>query len=86
MFFQGIFIVKLNLLSITQLVTIRHLQIIYDIVSLVVPVFVVMTDQDVQNMYFLQAVEKKFPGDRDRLARMSLIEGIYSTVFERQQT
>lgn len=26
------------------------------------------------NMYFLQAVEKKFPGDRDRLARMSLIE------------
>jgi len=26
------------------------------------------------NMFFLQAVEKKFPGDRDRLARMSLIE------------
>ncbi|KAL1692664.1 glycosyltransferase family 35 protein [Schizophyllum commune] len=26
------------------------------------------------NMYFLQAVEKRFPGDRDRLARMSLIE------------
>ncbi|TRM58249.1 glycosyltransferase family 35 protein [Schizophyllum amplum] len=26
------------------------------------------------NMYFLQAVEKKFPGDRERLARMSLIE------------
>ncbi|KAG6846583.1 hypothetical protein H0H93_012997, partial [Arthromyces matolae] len=25
--------------------------------------------------YFLQAVEKKFPDDRDRLARMSLIEG-----------
>lgn len=23
---------------------------------------------------FLQAVEKKFPGDRERLARMSLIE------------
>ncbi|EKM76820.1 hypothetical protein AGABI1DRAFT_130848 [Agaricus bisporus var. burnettii JB137-S8] len=29
------------------------------------------------NMYFLQAVEKKFPGDRDRLARMSLIEEGY---------
>ncbi|KAI0790153.1 glycogen phosphorylase [Irpex lacteus] len=26
------------------------------------------------NLIFLQAVEKKFPGDRDRLARMSLIE------------
>ncbi|KAJ7588532.1 glycogen phosphorylase [Mycena floridula] len=26
------------------------------------------------NLYFLQAVEKKFPGDRDRLGRMSLIE------------
>ncbi|KAL4262671.1 Alpha-1,4 glucan phosphorylase [Pleurotus pulmonarius] len=26
------------------------------------------------NMIFLQAVEKKFPGDRERLARMSLIE------------
>ncbi|KAL0952886.1 hypothetical protein HGRIS_007105 [Hohenbuehelia grisea] len=26
------------------------------------------------NMQFLQAVEKKFPGDRDRLARMSIIE------------
>ncbi|KAJ3933045.1 MAG: glycogen phosphorylase [Lentinula lateritia] len=26
------------------------------------------------NLSFLQAVEKKFPGDRDRLARMSLIE------------
>lgn len=26
------------------------------------------------NLFFLQAVEKKFPGDRDRLARMSLIE------------
>jgi len=24
----------------------------------------------------LEAVEKKFPGDRDRLARMSLIEGV----------
>ena len=24
---------------------------------------------------FLQAVEKQFPGDKDRLARMSLIEG-----------
>ncbi|KXN85932.1 Glycogen phosphorylase [Leucoagaricus sp. SymC.cos] len=29
------------------------------------------------NLYFLQAVEKKFPGDRDRLARMSLIEEGY---------
>ena len=28
-------------------------------------------------MYFLQAVEKKFPGDKDRLARMSLIEGAF---------
>lgn len=26
------------------------------------------------NLFFLQAVEKKYPGDRDRLARMSLIE------------
>ncbi|KAF6746227.1 glycogen phosphorylase [Ephemerocybe angulata] len=26
------------------------------------------------NLFFLQAVERKFPGDRDRLARMSLIE------------
>jgi starch phosphorylase len=26
------------------------------------------------NLYFLQAVEKKFPGDRERLGRMSLIE------------
>ncbi|KAL5520427.1 hypothetical protein ACEPAG_9651 [Sanghuangporus baumii] len=26
------------------------------------------------NMFFLQQVEKKFPGDRDRLARMSLIQ------------
>ncbi|KAF8646198.1 hypothetical protein AX16_007340 [Volvariella volvacea WC 439] len=26
------------------------------------------------NLFFLQSVEKKFPGDRDRLARMSLIE------------
>ncbi|KAK0219004.1 glycogen phosphorylase [Armillaria fumosa] len=26
------------------------------------------------NLFFLQAVEKKFPGDRDRLGRMSLIE------------
>ncbi|KAF7303281.1 Alpha-1,4 glucan phosphorylase [Mycena kentingensis (nom. inval.)] len=26
------------------------------------------------NMYFLQSVEKKFPGDRERLANMSLIE------------
>ncbi|KAH9925596.1 glycogen phosphorylase [Epithele typhae] len=37
----------------------RHMQIIYDIVSV---------------WAFLQAVEKKFPGDKDRLARMSLIE------------
>ncbi|KIP06577.1 glycosyltransferase family 35 protein [Phlebiopsis gigantea 11061_1 CR5-6] len=37
----------------------RHMQIIFDI-----------------NLYalFIQAVEKKFPGDRERLARMSLIE------------
>ena len=27
------------------------------------------------NLYFLTAVEKKFPGDRDRLTRMSLIQG-----------
>ncbi|GLB44296.1 putative phosphorylase is an important allosteric enzyme in carbohydrate metabolism [Lyophyllum shimeji] len=26
------------------------------------------------NLFFLQAVERKYPGDRDRLARMSLIE------------
>ncbi|KAF9260379.1 glycogen phosphorylase [Marasmius fiardii PR-910] len=26
------------------------------------------------NLFFLQAVERKFPGDRDRLSRMSLIE------------
>jgi starch phosphorylase len=26
------------------------------------------------NLFFLQSVERKFPGDRDRLARMSLIE------------
>ncbi|KAF4568506.1 Non-essential glycogen phosphorylase [Pleurotus pulmonarius] len=36
----------------------RHMQIIYDIDCRI----------------FLQAVEKKFPGDRERLARMSLIE------------
>ncbi|CAL1697658.1 unnamed protein product [Somion occarium] len=29
------------------------------------------------NLIFLQAVEKKFPGDRDKLARMSLIEEGY---------
>ncbi|KAF8630104.1 hypothetical protein AX17_005500 [Amanita inopinata Kibby_2008] len=29
------------------------------------------------NLFFLQAVEKKFPGDRDRFARMSLIEEGY---------
>lgn len=29
------------------------------------------------NLYFLQQVEKKFPGDRDRLARMSLIQEGY---------
>ncbi|KAF9010316.1 glycogen phosphorylase [Hymenopellis radicata] len=29
------------------------------------------------NLFFLQAVEKKFPGDRDRLGRMSLIEEGY---------
>ena len=27
--------------------------------------------------FFMQSVEKKFPGDRDRLARMSLIEEGY---------
>ncbi|KAL0565067.1 Non-essential glycogen phosphorylase, partial [Marasmius crinis-equi] len=37
----------------------RHMQIIYDINLYV---------------YFLQAVEKKYPGDRERLGRMSLIE------------
>lgn len=26
------------------------------------------------NLFFLQQVEKKFPGDRDRLRRMSIIE------------
>ncbi|KAJ3826219.1 glycogen phosphorylase [Lentinula raphanica] len=41
----------------------RHMQIIYDI-NLYVLIYA----------FFLQAVEKKFPGDRDRLARMSLIE------------
>ncbi|PCH42943.1 glycosyltransferase family 35 protein [Wolfiporia cocos MD-104 SS10] len=39
----------------------RHMQIIYDIVR-------------VNLLFFLQAVEKKFPGDREKLARMSLIE------------
>ena len=29
---------------------------------------------------FLQAVEKKFPGDKEKLARMSLIEGKCSSV------
>ncbi|KAG2361174.1 glycosyltransferase family 35 protein [Suillus spraguei] len=40
----------------------RHMQIIFDIVSLVV------------RLIFPTAVERKFPGDRERLARMSLIE------------
>ena len=31
------------------------------------------------------AVEKRFPGDRDRLARMSLIEGSYSLLFFRSR-
>ncbi len=30
--------------------------------------------------YSLLAVEKMFPGDRDKLARLSLIEGHYSVV------
>ncbi|PFH49284.1 glycosyltransferase family 35 protein [Amanita thiersii Skay4041] len=43
----------------------RHMQIIYDIVIHI---------NNVTNRFFLQAVQKKFPGDVDRLARMSLIE------------
>ncbi|KAF8885655.1 glycogen phosphorylase [Infundibulicybe gibba] len=39
----------------------RHMQIIYDI-------------RWKTTRFFLQSVEKKFPGDRERLARMSLIE------------
>jgi glycogen phosphorylase len=27
------------------------------------------------NLFFLQTVEKKHPGDREKLAKMSLIEG-----------
>ena len=73
----------------------RHLQIIYDIVSLsIIPVhderfliaiFAPRTCKlhkvalspfftNISPRVFLQSVEKKFPGDRERLARMSLIE------------
>jgi len=76
----------------------RHLQIIYDIVSLhiilshderfLIVVFVLRTCRlhkdalglcftNLSPRSFLQSVEKKFPGDRDRLARMSLIEEGY---------
>lgn len=77
----------------------RHLQIIYDLVSLrvintpgerfLIIVFASRTcklHRDAANLClaeislprtFLQAVEKKFPGDRERLARMSLIEEGY---------
>ncbi|KAG5352510.1 hypothetical protein C0989_001995 [Termitomyces sp. Mn162] len=47
----------------------RHMQIIYDIVSSFFFSFPVSYLR-----FFLQAVEKKYPMDRDRLARMSLIE------------
>ena len=32
------------------------------------------------NYEFLKAVEQKWPGDRDRLARMSLIEGPFTSL------
>ncbi|KAF8903189.1 glycogen phosphorylase [Mucidula mucida] len=51
----------------------RHMQIIYDIVRLVHT----LSSAFLTHAYFLQAVEKKFPGDRDRLGRMSLIEEGY---------
>ncbi|KAF9066048.1 glycogen phosphorylase [Rhodocollybia butyracea] len=46
----------------------RHMQIIYDINLYVF---------HCHTMFFLQAVERKYPGDRERLARMSLIEEGY---------
>lgn len=72
----------------------RHLQIIYDIVSLPIIFAYYRTSLIISavrickllkdtvsscltNFFpraFLQTVEKKFPGDRERLARMSLIE------------
>ena len=33
--------------------------------------------------FFLQAVEKKFPGDREKLERMSLIEGEFYATGDR---
>ena len=36
-----------------------------------------MCTTDILSRFFMQAVEKKFPGDRERLARMSLIEEGY---------
>ena len=76
----------------------RHLQIIYDIVSLsiilicderfLIAIFALRTCKlhkdasgprftNVPPRVFLQSVEKKFPGDRERLGRMSLIEEGY---------
>ena len=74
----------------------RHLQIIYDIVSLgiiftrderfLIIIFAFRTcglNKDTVKLclanfftprIFLRSVEEKFPGDRDRLARMSLVE------------
>lgn len=34
---------------------------------------------EIYNLNVILAVEKKFPGDRERLARMSLIEGEFTT-------
>ena len=76
----------------------RHLQIIYDIVSLrmilacdekfLIVIFALRICRlhrdglsscftNLSPRTFLQSVEKKFPGDRERLARMSLIEEGY---------
>jgi starch phosphorylase len=73
----------------------RHLQIIYDVVSLYIisthrekSLIDILTSRtckrhksapslclaDFFPRTFVQSVEKKFPGDRERLARMSLIE------------
>ena len=48
-----------------------------DLAQVLPPRFIKFDDffqPSILSLYFL-AVEKKFPGDRDRLARMSLIEG-----------
>ncbi|KAG2359351.1 glycosyltransferase family 35 protein [Suillus spraguei] len=49
----------------------RHMQIIFDIQKMLSCTLTQISNRRL----FLQSVERKFPGDRERLARMSLIEG-----------